>query len=186
MEYEEQTGQEPPAGQEEAGNSPGMMAADYNADGVIDEVYVDLNQDGSADAAYADLNEDGVIAEDEVILIHDPEYLDTPETPADPSMMSIDTNMDGIDEVLLVDVSGDQVADAAGIDQNSDQNIEDSEVIILDPEAMEGNEVGPAEVEYSGEVAADMPEDVSEDVLDQMTDDVARLEDNFDEINNWS
>jgi len=165
---------------------PGMMAADYNVDGVIDEIYVDLNQDGSADAAYSDMNQDGQFTEDEVILIHDPESLTTAEIAADPSMMSVDSNADGVDDILVADVTGDQVADAVGIDQNNDQLIDESEVIILDPEAMGDSGFGPAEVEYSGEVATDMPEDVSEDVLDQMSDDVASLEDNFDEINNWS
>lgn len=179
-----------PEGQEtqfgEADGDPGIMAADYNADGVVDEIYVDLNQDGSADAAYSDMNQDGQFGEDEVILIHDPEGLAAAEVPADPSMMSVDSNIDGIDDMLVADVTGDQVADAVGIDQNNDQLIDESEIIVLDPQAMGEAEFGPAEVEYSGEVATDMPEDVSEEVLDQMSDDVASLEDNFDEINNWS
>lgn len=168
------------------GGDPGMMGADYNADGVIDEVYVDINQDGSVDAAYSDMNQDGLINEDEVVLLHDPETLEAAATPADPSMMSVDSNADGVDDLLLADVDGDQVADAAGIDQNADQLIDESEIIVLNPDAMEGAELAPAEVEYSGEIATDMPEDVSDEVLDQMGDDVASLEDNFDEINNWS
>jgi hypothetical protein len=170
----------------ETGSAPAMMAADFNMDGVIDAVYIDLNEDGSADAVYTDLNQDGQIAEDEVVLIHDPENLARPDTPADSSMMSVDTNADGIDDILIADVDGDQVGDAVGIDQNSDYLIDESEIIILNPEAMENTELAPETVEYSGEIAADMPEDVSEDVLDGMTDDVANLEDNFDEINNWS
>jgi hypothetical protein len=172
-------------GMEEEG-SPDVMAADFDMDGSVDAVYVDLNEDGSADAAYTDLNQDGQITEDEVVLIHDPDNLERPETPSDGSMLSVDTNADGVDDILLADVEGDQVADAVGIDQNSDMQIDESEIIILNPEAMEGTEIQPEEVEYSGEIAADMPEDVSEEVLDQMTDDVANLEDNFDEINNWS
>jgi hypothetical protein len=166
--------------------SPDVMAADFDMDGSVDAVYVDLNEDGSADAAYTDMNQDGQITDDEVVFIHDPDNLERPEAASDGSLMSVDTNADGIDDILLADVQGDQVADALGIDQNSDMNIDESEIIILNPEAMEGTELAPAEVEYSGEIAVDMPEDVSEDVLDQMTDDVANLEDNFDEINNWS
>jgi hypothetical protein len=168
------------------GSVPGMMAADFNADGGVDAVYVDLNEDGSADAVYSDLNQDGQIADDEVVLIHDPENLERPETASDGSVMSADTNADGVDDILLMDVEGDQVADAVGVDQNSDMQIDESEIIILNPEAMENAGTGEAEVEYQGEIAADMPEDVSEEVLDEMTDDVANLEDNFDEINNWS
>jgi hypothetical protein len=167
-------------------SSPDLMAADFDMDGNVDAVYVDINEDGSADAVYTDLNQDGQIAEDEATLIHDPENLERPETPSDGSMMSADTNADGNDDILLADVEGDQVADVVGIDQNSDMQIEESEMIILNPDAMENSEVSPAEVEYSGEIATDMPEDVSEEVLDEMNDDVASLEDNFDEIDNWS
>jgi hypothetical protein len=166
--------------------SPDIMAADFDMDGSVDAVYVDLNQDGSADGVYTDLNQDGQLTEDEVVFIHDPENLESPEAPSDGSLMSVDTNADGVDDILLADVEGDQVADAVGIDQNSDMQIDESEIIILNPEAMEGTELEPAEVEYSGEIAADMPEDVSDEVLDGMTDDIANIEDNFDEINNWS
>jgi hypothetical protein len=73
-----------------------------------------------------------------------------------------------------------------GIDENMDQQIDESEVFILNPDAMEGTDFGAAPVDYSGEISSDMPDDVSDDVLDEMTDDLANLEDNFDEINNWS
>jgi hypothetical protein len=175
-----------PAQEAETGSEPGMMAADFNADGGVDAVYVDINQDGSADAVYSDMNQDGQIADDEVVLIHDPENLERPETAVDGSTMSADSDADGVDDILLVDVEGDQVADAVGVDQNSDQQIDESEIIILNPEAMENAGAGEAPVEYQGEIAADMPEDVSEEVIDEMTDDVANLEDNFDEIDNWS
>jgi len=166
--------------------SPGIMAADFDMNGSADAVYVDLNQDGSADIAYTDLNQDGQIADDEFTAIHDPENLTIPEVPSDGSMMSVDIDANGVDEILVADVDGDQVADVLGIDENSDQQIEDSEMIILNPEAMEGTQMGEAPVEYSGEISQDMPEDVSDEVLDEMTDDLANLEDNFDEINNWS
>ncbi len=165
-------------------SSPDVMAADFDMDGTLDAVYVDINEDGSADAVYTDVNLDGTFTEDEVQLIHDPETLERPDTATDGSMMAADTNMDGVDDILLADMEGDQVADAVGIDQNSDMMIDESEIIVLNPDAMEGAASG--EVEYSGEIATDMPEDVSDEVLDQMGDDVANLEDNFDEINNWS
>jgi hypothetical protein len=167
-------------------SSPDVMAADFDMDGMADAVYVDLNEDGSADAVYTDLNQDGQITEDEIVMIHDPDSLERPETASDGSMMSVDTNADGIDDILIADVDGDQVADAVGIDQNNDMQIEESEIFILDPEAMENAELAPEPIEYSGEVAMDMPEDVSEEVIDGMSDDVASLEDNFDEINEWS
>jgi hypothetical protein len=171
---------------EDSASSPNVMAADFDQDGNADAVYVDLNQDGSADAVYADLNQDGQIGEDEVVAIHDPADLDIPEIPSDGSMISVDNNADGVDEILVADVDGDQFADAVGIDENNNQQIEDSEITVLNPDALEGAETEEAPVEYSGEISPDMPEDVSDEVLDGMTDDLAKLEDNFDEINNWS
>jgi len=171
---------------ENAGDSPNIMAADFDVNGGVDAVFVDLNQDGSADGAYTDANQDGQITEDEYVPIHDPANLAAPEAPADPSMMSVDTNADGVDDMLLSDVEGDQVADVVGIDANQDMQIDESEVTFLNPDLMGGSEENAAPVEYDGEISTDMPEDVSEDVIDGMTGDVAALEDNFDEINNWS
>ncbi|MBE0662714.1 MAG: hypothetical protein IH597_09615 [Bacteroidales bacterium] len=165
---------------------PQALAADLDMDGNVDAVFVDLNLDGSADVIYTDINQDGQITEDEFIIIHDPADLVIPETPSDGSMMSVDTNADGIDDMLLADVDSDQVADMLGVDANRDQLIDESEISVLNAEAMEDTSFGPAEIEYSGEVSVDMPEDVSDEMLDSMDDDLSSLEDNFDEINEWS
>jgi hypothetical protein len=165
---------------------PHVLAADLDMDGSIDAVFVDLNQDGSADIVYTDMNQDGQITEDEYVIIHDPADLVIPETPSDGSMMSVDTNADGVDDMLLADVDSDQVADMLGVDANRDQLIDESEISILNAEAMEETSFGAAEIEYSGEVSLDMPEDVPDEMLDSMNDDLSSLEDNFDEINEWS
>lgn len=166
----------------DSGSDPHVLAVDFDMDGKIDAVFVDLNQDGSADIMYTDINQDGVIGEDEFIVIHDPETLKMAETPSEGTMMSIDTNADGIDDVLIADADGDQVADIIGIDENMNQQLEESEVHVLNPAAFEGMQT----LEYSGEVATDMPDDVPDTVLDQMDDDLSKLEDGFDEINEWA
>jgi hypothetical protein len=166
------------------GFQPNVMAADLNSDGNIDAVFVDLNQDGSADIMYADFNEDSQITENEYIVIHDPATLEIPEIPADPSMMSVDLNADGIDDILLGDLNSDQVADFIGVDENQDTIIDESEVTIISSDFVMGFD--PPEIRYSGEIAADMPSDVSDEMLDQMSDDLSSLEDNFDEINEWT
>lgn len=165
---------------------PHVLAADLDVDGNVDAVFIDLNQDGSADIIYTDINQDGLITDDEYIIIHDPADLVIPETRSDGSMMSVDTNADGIDDMLLADVDSDQVADMLGVDANRDQLIDESEISVLNAAAMEDTSFGPAEIEYSGEVSVDMPEDVSDEMLDSMNDDLSSLEDNFDEINEWS
>ncbi len=166
--------------------SPHVMGLDSNADGVADAILVDLNQDGSADAMYVDLNEDGQLTEDEIVIIHDPAELTTPEVASDGSIMTADLDADGTDEVLLADVDDDQMADVIGVDENDDQVIDESEVTVLNPGALETEEPTTGEIEFDGEISEDMPEDVSEDVLESMDDDLADLEDNFDEINDWS
>lgn len=165
---------------------PDMLAADFNTDGAVDAVFVDINQDGSADAMYADQNMDGQLTEDEMIEIHDPSDLVNSDVVADGTTMSVDLNADGTDEVLVADVNYDQVVDVMGVDENNNQQIEESEVIILNQDAMDNEAVAPDEIEYSGEVSDDLPEDVSDEVLESMEDDLANLEDNFDEINDWS
>lgn len=165
---------------------PAIIAADLNADGNADAIAVDLNYDGSADMLSTDLNSDGVLAEDEVIIIHDPESLVIPETPSDGSVISVDVNDDGMDDILLGDVNNDQMADFIGADENRDQEIDQAEIQVLNPEAMEGLTGQPETIEYSGEVASDVPEDVTAGVLDQMEGDLSALEDNFEEINDWS
>lgn len=165
---------------------PHVIAFDSNADGVADALLVDLNQDGSADAMIADFNEDGQTDEDEVMIIHDPAELIVPDVPSDGTVITADLNLDGTDEVLVADVDGDQMADVIGIDENDDQEIDESEVTVLNPGALETEEPTTGEIEFDGEISEDMPEDVSEDVLESMDDDLAELEDNFDEINDWS
>jgi hypothetical protein len=78
------------------------------------------------------------------------------------------------------------VIDVIGIDENNNQQIEESEVTILNPDAMDNEAVAPDEIVYSGEVSEDIPEDVPDEVLESMEDDLVNLEDNFDEINDWS
>ncbi len=165
---------------------PDMLAADFNTDGAVDAVFVDINQDGSADAMYADQNMDGQLADDELIVIHDPSGLMSSDTISDGTTMSVDLNADGTDEVLIADVNYDQVVDVMGVDENNNQQIEESEVIILNPDAMDNEAVAPDEIEYSGEVSDDIPEDVPDEVLESLEDDLVNLEDNFDEINDWS
>lgn len=161
---------------------PHVMAVDFDMDGKVDAVLVDINQDGSADIMYSDINQDGVIGEDEFIVINDPSTLQAPETPSDGSMMTVDINADGVDEMLLGDVDGDQLADIVGIDANMNQQMEESEIHILNPAAFEQMHT----LEYSGEIATDMPDDVPDEVIDQMGDELSSLEDNFDEINEWT
>lgn len=163
---------------------PNVMEVDLDADGDIDAVLIDVNLDGSTDAIMTDLNQDSIIAEDELVIVHDPESLSISETIADPSTLSVDTNGDQIDDVLVADVDGDQMADLLGTDANMDQVIDESEVTVLNPEAMEAPQ--QEEVEYSGEVAADMPEDVTAEVLDMMDDDLSNLEDDFNNITDWA
>jgi hypothetical protein len=170
---------------EQVVGEPHIMGLDSNADGVADAILVDLNQDGSADAMYADFNEDGQLSEDEVLIIHDPAGLTTPVVASDGTVMTADLNADGTDEILLADADGDQMADVIGIDENDDQVIEESEVSVLNPDALE-TEPMTGEIEFDGEISEDMPEDVPEDVLESMEDDLAELEDNFDEISDWS
>jgi hypothetical protein len=165
---------------------PYVLAGDFNADGVADAVFIDINQDGSADAMYVDENLDGQFTDDELIIIHDPAGLVSPEVISDGTTMSVDMNADGTDEVLIADVNYDQVVDVMGIDENNNQQIEESEVTILNPDAMDNEAVAPDEIVYSGEVSEDIPEDVPDEVLESMEDDLVNLEDNFDEINDWS
>jgi hypothetical protein len=165
---------------------PDMLAADLNTDGAVDAVFVDINQDGSADVLYADQNMDGQLAEDELVVIHDPSDLVSSDVVSDGTTMSVDLNADGTDEVLIGDVNNDQVADVIVIDDNNNQQFEESEVTILNQDAIEPEAAAPDEIEYSGEVSEDIPEDVPDDVLESMEDDLVNLEDNFDEINDWS
>jgi len=166
---------------------PYIMGLDANSDGAPDAVFVDINLDGSADALYADVNQDGVIGEDEVQFIHDPENLLIPEQIADGTTMSIDTNQDGVDDTILLDANADLSADAIGVDQNQDMQIDESEVSIINQDAMPGSEsMMDSSIDYEGEVSPDMPEDVSPEVLDNYTDDTQALEDNFGDINDWA
>ncbi len=169
-----------------------VLGLDSNADGVVETYVVDTNLDGSADALYVDGNLDGQITDEEVQIIHDPATLGTPEEPTDGSMISVDTNADGQDDVLLVDANSDLVVDAIGADQNQDMVIDESEVQILNEEAfqeagsVEGtDEMSSDQVEYDGEVANDMPEDVPEAELDNFSGDITNLEDNFTDYNEW-
>lgn len=169
---------------EEASIVPAIIAADLNADGDADAVFADLNLDGSADLMSTDLNNDGILAEDEVIVIHDPATLIVPETLSDGTTMSVDINADSMDDILVADMNNDQVADLIGSDENRDQQIDQSEIQVLNPDAISG--MSSSATEYSGEVATDLPEDVSPETLDQMDDDLSNLEDDFSELNEWA
>ncbi|HLO91307.1 MAG TPA: hypothetical protein VK172_09095 [Lentimicrobium sp.] len=167
-------------------SAPNVISADLNSDGETDTVFVDLNLDGSADALYTDQNNDGQLSEEDLVMIHDPSTLVMAEVPADGSTISVDTNADGMDDVIVGDVNADQVADVIGSDDNRNQVIEENELQVLNPDAMEGLSVPESEIEYSGEVASDVPEDVTADVLDGMEDDMTALDDDFGELNEWS
>lgn len=166
------------------GESYHTMAVDTNADGTVDAVIVDINEDGSADAVFSDMDGDGVLSATEVQYIHDPQSLPEVAQTADPSMMAVDTNADGTDDVLFIDANQDAYADAVGTDANQDQQIDETEVVMLDGST--GMGAAGDEVVYEGEVASDMPEDVSDAQLDAQVDDVANLDSNFDEYNDWA
>jgi hypothetical protein len=194
VEVEHQIEDEPQAsnGGEEAPTEVHVLGLDNNADGAVETYVVDTNLDGSADALYVDGNLDGQITDEEVQIIHDPATLEAAAEPTDGSMISVDTNADGQDDVLLVDANSDLVVDAIGADQNQDMVIDENEVQILNEEAfqeagsVEGtDEMSSDQVEYDGEVANDMPEDVPESELDNFSGDITNLEDNFTDYNEW-
>jgi hypothetical protein len=169
-----------------------VLGLDSDAGGAVETYVVDTNLDGSADALYVDGNLDGQITDEEVQIIHDPTTLEAAAEPTDGSMISVDTNADGQDDVMLVDANSDLVADAIGADQNQDMVIDESEVQILNEEAFQGAEIeegaeglGADQVEYDGEVANDMPEDGPEAELDNFSGDITNLEDNFADYNEW-
>jgi hypothetical protein len=168
------------------GAGPNTMAIDSNADGSVDAVFVDINEDGSADAMFSDLNQDGSIVETEVQYIHDPQTLQTPEQAVDGTQMSIDTNADGVDDVVIMDANTDQYADAIGTDADNNQQIDQNEVVILNEEALGAGAGSVPEIEYQGEVSDDMPEDVPDSMIDEQVDDVTNLSQNFDEYNEWA
>lgn len=194
VEVEQQIEDEPQASNEgeEAPEEVHVLGLDSNADGAVETYVVDTNLDGSADALYVDGNLDGQITDEEVQIIHDPATLEVAAEPTDGSMISVDTNADGQDDVLLVDANSDLVVDAIGADQNQDMVIDESEVQILNEDAFQSTEIeeggegfGSDQVEYDGEVANDMPEDVPESELDKLSGDITNLEDNFTDYNEW-
>jgi hypothetical protein len=167
------------------------LGVDADLDGAVETYLVDSNLDGSADAIYVDANLDGQITNDEVEIIHDPATLETAESPVSGAEISIDTNADGLDDAVFGDVDGDLVADVVGVDANQNQVIDENEIQVLNPDALqEGgyeNAVGAesGEVNYEGEISNDMPEDVPESELDNYSGEVSKLEDNFPDYNEW-
>jgi len=181
---------------ESAGDDVHVIALDNDSDGIAESYVADLNQDGSADAVYVDANLDGQITEDEVQLIHDPVTLEMAENPTDGSMISVDTNADGMDDVLIADVNSDHVADAIGVDQNQDQVIDENEIQVLNQEAFDNagfednttdqpGDMGSGQIDYEGEVASDVPDDVPDTELDNFSGDLTNLDDNFTDYNEW-
>jgi len=168
-----------------------VMGVDADFDGLVETYIVDSNLDGSADAIYVDANLDGQITNDEVQVIHDPSTLETAESPVSGAEISIDTNADGIDDVVFADVDGDLVADVVGVDANQNQVIDENEIQVLNQNALNQDgyenafEAESGEVDYNGEISSDMPEDVPDSELDNFTGEVSKLEDNFPDYNEW-
>lgn len=147
-------------------NEPNIMGVDANQDGNTDAIFVDINNDGSADVVSGDLNQDGQITDDEVQIIHDPSTLQEATNHSNGSVMTADLNLDGIDEIAITDANQDHIADNVA--------------------AIDGTTNSTGAIVYDGEISEDMPEDVSDSVLDQNTEDVAELDDNFTDYNNWA
>lgn len=137
------------------------MELDGNDDGKMDQVVWDVNQDSFVDVIGTDANQDSLITSDEVEIINDPATLQKPEEVADPSVLFIDVNQDNNPEVMLMDINTDQKAD-----------------VVL--------QQGPPEIEYSGEVASDIPDDVDPSTESQHREDLSKLDDPFSDLNQWA
>lgn len=133
------------------------MELDGNDDGKMDQVLWDVNQDSFVDVIGTDANQDSIITSDEVKIINDPATLQKPEEVADPSVLFLDVNHDNNPEVMLMDTNTDQKAD---------------DVLPL--------------IDYSGEVASDIPDDVDPSAENQHREDLSKLDDPFSDLNQWA
>lgn len=143
---------------------PNVIGVDLNQDGNADAIFVDVNLDGSADAVISDLNVDGTIGDDEIEYIHDVNTLDYSGNQTDGSVMTADLNADGISDLQMTDANSDNMAEKV--------------------EGMNGFN-SSATIEYDGEISTEMPEDVPDSILDQNTDEMSSMDDNFTDLNNW-
>lgn len=167
-------------------NDPNVLGVDTDQDGVVDAAYVDLNHDGSADLEVVEANYDGQLDEnDQVNAIHDPESLDYSGPVANPSEMSVDSDGDGVDDVVIADMDNDQIVDAAASDLNGDGQLTGEEVVYLD-EPTDPASHNVQQVDYHGETADDIPEVMpEEDYLaneaDSYNDDIADAGEGYDD-----
>lgn len=136
------------------------MELDINEDGQTDQVVWDVNQDSFADVIGTDTNQDNTITSNEIEIINDPSSLHKPEEVADPSVMFVDLNQDNQPEAMLMDINSDQRAD----------------MVI---------QQGPPSIEYEGEVAGNIPEDVDPMAEDEHREDLSKLDDPFSDLNQW-
>jgi hypothetical protein len=136
------------------------MELDNNEDGKIDQMVWDVNQDSFADVIGTDTNQDSIIASDEIKIINDLDSLQKPEEVADPSVIFVDFNQDNQPEAMLMDINNDQRAD----------------MVI---------QQGPPTVEYEGEVAGNIPEDVDPSAENEHRQDLSKLDDPFSDLNQW-
>lgn len=136
------------------------MELDGNDDGKMDQVVWDVNQDSFVDVIGTDANQDNIITTDELEIINDPATLQKPEEVADPSILFVDVNQDNQPEAMLMDINSDQKAD-----------------IVM--------EQGPPQIDYEGEVAGNIPEDVDPSVENEHRQDLSTLDDPFSDLNQW-
>jgi len=165
-----------------------QIGLDGDSDGQVDEIYVDVNLDNEADLVFADINVDGQISEDEVIVINDPDSLDYSNPQAFEGELYVDTDGDDLQDAIVADMDDDSIADVVAVDDNHNQAIEEDEIVVLNPDASTESPEShdsTSGVVYEGEVADDMPEDVPDSMLDDHMDDLANLDDGFDDYENY-
>lgn len=158
-------------------HEPQIIGLDADGDGITDAVFVDINTDNSADAVLADLNGDGQITEDEVQYIHDSSTLQQGNHVAD-GTMNVDLNGDGVDEVQLIDLDNNQLADNAI--EIGDVNA--NQTLVNDQTNINSNDT----IEYNGEISNEVPEDVPDSELDNHAGDLIAMNDDFNDYNDWA
>lgn len=137
------------------------LELDSNQDGRVDEVVWDINQDSFVDVLGTDTNADGRITQNEIEIINDPATLQNPEEPADPSLLFVDVNQDQTPELMIMDTNADGQVD----------------LVIQNPQE---------DITYSGEVAANIPEDVDPSQEEKFRNDLTSLDDPFSDLSNWT
>lgn len=156
------------------------ISADINKDGKADQIFWDINQDSKVDVVAIDINQDAQFSKEEITVINSPETLVTPETPAAPGTMELDEDKNNVPELLIVDNNADQQADVMILDANQNEVLDQGELFVLNPDALPKQEV-----EYSGEVAADIPPDVDPLEEEKFKEDLTKLEDPFSDKSDW-